>query len=251
MSDATEIRSLLEHRAACSEFERISRGNICGHILICIARNAAVSWLIMTPKPQRRAHLISRTDAEAVLAPWTPLLRDTLKEAWDYVQTLLDGEPSARLSFDRATRASMVYDRFVVLLEQRLFGQQGVQVTRRGKMLLVLIGGRIRLRFKRLDGQLRSKNIPTAQQCGLYHQMTIPGLEDRATNVTFGYVTDVTDRKLRGVYFACPVSWSKNAWVIPIEDALSDAMPLLPVAPTPDLPLPTVKPKVAHRKMAE
>jgi hypothetical protein len=153
------------------------------------------------------------------------------------VQAILDEDPDRRVTFDVSTQAAMVFNRFVILTARRLEGNAKVRLKRSGRMMTINFGSGLILRFKKFDDKLRSRNIRTNSQALIYWQMTLDGM-DPATNVTFGYQTDVTARNVTGVFFTCPVGWSKNKWVIPVDEQAEGALPFVsaPREPEPQAP---------------
>lgn len=141
----------------------------------------------------------------------------------------------------------MVYCRFVDLLEKKLFGDRNVRIKKHGRMVTFIIAQKLRLRFKKFDGNLRSGNVRTKQQFAMHYQLEIEGLDNNLTDVKFGYSTDSVGRKITGIYITCPKDWKKNAWFIQLGDEQSDALPFV-VATPPELPLPATKLKKAKEK---
>lgn len=200
-----------------------------------------------------RRDTLSRTEAEPLLQPYIASMRDWLHEAWDWVQSKLNDDPDLRKTCDLSIQAALVYNQFVERLQSGLSFDSDVHVDVHGRMVTVLIGGLIRLRFKKFDRDLRSGNVRTNRQREFYYQLLLPGMLDRMTDVTFGYCTSATATEITGVYITCPVGWRKNKWFIPIEDAASGGLTLYgPSTPAPDEMLPVVTPKIApHKRKAE
>lgn len=182
---------------------------------------------------ERRA-IISQEEAKALLEPHLPLLEEDFKAAWDFVQDILNQDPERRSTFDISTQAAMIFNRFVRLTHKRFNDVPGVLLKSSGRMMKMIINGKLSLRFKKFDGKLRSKNVRTNQQLKMYFQLQLDGM-DTATEVTFGYKTDATGLNVTGVYVTCPVGWGTNRWVIVVnEREQGDALPF--IAPEPVTP---------------
>lgn len=206
----------------------------------------------MTATPTRkyrpRNNLLTRDEARAILDPHTPVLLGCLAEAWEAVQRTLDEDPERRAVFDSATQAAMLYDWFANLIVGQLDGAPGVRKVQTGKMIKLIFNDRLSLRFKKFDRNLWSRNVRTNNQLRHYFQLQLDGVAEEATEVTLGYVTDVTNTGLRGVYLTCPIGWNRNKWMIVLDEADSGALLFEPTESTP--PATIVKPKVAVKKKA-
>lgn len=189
---------------------------------------------------------MSREEAERIITPRFPLLIDTLDDAWSWLQDILDEDPERRSILYASTQAAMVYDCFVCRLAARIDGEDGVHVHWHGRMLKVDLDRRLSLRFKRFDNDLCSRNVRTNSQAAIYFQLDLPGVSDPLTDVTFGYVTDVARTKIIGMYITCPIGWSRNKWLIVVDEGQSDATRLIEDPSGPEAPI--IKPKKPRKR---
>lgn len=188
-----------------------------------------------------RPGVLAEMEVRPIVEPHMPGLLNDFEVAWDWVQDILDQDVDRRATLDSSTQAAMIFNRFALLMGQRMDGQKRVSLRRNGRMLRAVIDGRVAIRFKKLrknrKGALCASNVHTNAQSRMYYQLCIDGLEDcRPTEVTFGYVTDVTNTTVTGLYLTCPISWHTNKWTIPL-DGVADVGTLPFVAPeNPDQP---------------
>ncbi len=169
------------------------------------------------PKRRSRTDLLTRAKAWEILEPLTERLYGWIDRSWDWVQDILEKDPERRAIFDPSTVAAMVYDHFKTLMASGFHEEPSVEMVAEGRMARAFIGGKIILRFKKLDRQLRSRNIGTKNQESIYNQQFyLDGFPGRPTNITLGYVSDLSETKLAGVYFTCPRSFSTNHWMIQV-----------------------------------
>ena len=196
--------------------------------------------------------VLTEDAAKAILEPYMPGLQEDLEASWAWVQEALDGDPERRVVFDTSTQAAMVFNRFVFLTERRLSTDPKVRITKHGRMMKVAFGGgQLSLRFKKLDEELRSKNVKTNQQLRIYSQMVLDGM-DPTTTVTFGYKLDPPGRNIVGVYITCPIGWNINKWVIVLSESEGDALLLAPQSPPDDgQPGFSIRPKERQRREGE
>jgi hypothetical protein len=177
--------------------------------------------------------LLTSEQAEEILEPYRAGLLEDFRAAWTWAQTLLDADVEYRLTLDTSTQAAIVFNRFVRLTMRRYDGHEAVKVRRSGRMMTINFGGGLFLRFKKFDDQLRSHNVKTNSQAEIYYQLRLRGM-DPATRVTFGYRTDATGRNVAGLHITCPVGWSRNKWVITLDEAKgNEALPFAAPAPAP------------------
>lgn len=176
-----------------------------------------------------RTGRVSRDDAITHLNEFLPIFRGCLDQAWEFVEQVFSDNPERRVAFCPATRAGMLYDRLVQLVKQSLDGHPRVEVTHRGRMLRLIIDDTIMVRFKKLDENLRAKNVRTPSQFGDYFQFRLPGTEEpELTKLVFGYRLNATESEIEGRYVTCTKNWDENYWVFPLDEEASLATPLFP-----------------------
>lgn len=171
--------------------------------------------------------IIPRDQALAVVADFLPVFNDCLDKAWQFVEKLFEEAPERRPAFSLTTRANMLYDRMTQLIRQELEGQPRTRMETRGRMLLLVIDSLLVVRFKKLDGTLRAKNVHTTSQRMDYHQLSLPGIENPGlTRLTFGYRLDETATEIVARYVTCSKNWQENHWSERLDETASDAMPI-------------------------
>lgn len=149
--------------------------------------------------------------AQRLLKRELPLIGGLITGAW---QDYLAYPAGVRMQHSPRSRASCVHDHMVTRA-RALFEPRPEMATcqDRGGLFLVLLHGRIALRFKKLDEDLRSCNIPTQQSLEFVRQeMDLPGFK-RITYLQAGYQLNKTQTEISGAYIACPNGY-RNLWVI-------------------------------------
>lgn len=169
--------------------------------------------LLMSARRIPRAGLLERDEAEEILEPHVNTLWDCLSRAFQRVQDELAEDPERRAAYDASTQAAMVYHWFARFVAQAYEDVVDVDVAKQGRMIRIRLDQRLVLRFKKLDDALRSRNVRTNTQAEMYFQYEIDGVLP-VTNVTLGYTVDGLGQNMTGIYFTCPVGWSRNKWVI-------------------------------------
>lgn len=103
-----------------------------------------------------------------------------------------------------------------------------------GGLFLVLLYGRIAIRFKKLDEEFRASSIPTQQSLGFERQQTeLPGVKTLMT-LQAGYQLNATHTDIASLCLACP-NGHGNHWILPLNIAAGCNvvdLPLSSAAPT-------------------
>jgi len=153
-------------------------------------------------------------DAQPLLMPIRDAAVNTLIESQAELQDFLGLRPEMHDMLDSSTQASMLSNIFARRVRPR-FAEAGVNWQQSGRMQHGVVGGAIRLRFKKLTTDLHSMNVPTETQVRMYHQWTLPGVPE-LTHVTLGYVLNLITRSIGAAFFICPKSFNTNHWTLPI-----------------------------------
>lgn len=169
--------------------------------------------------------LLSREDAEAILAPHLGALRGFMEQGWvDWHETVAVAPKMATAR--PTTRANFVYDR-ITFYAETYFDEQGIPVVRKSQMLTVSLGdGRLILRFKKFRSRkLGTSGIPTHQRLEFeLQQVVLDGTA--ATYVVAGYLPDELGVGLDVLAVACTYD-SRVIWQIDLNDeALAAVVPV-------------------------
>ncbi|MEN9937937.1 MAG: hypothetical protein RLZZ387_4516 [Chloroflexota bacterium] len=126
---------------------------------------------------------ISVTEAKAVMQPHLPTLSEGIQQGWAEWSLLAQNKPwlSAR------ARASIVHDAIWAAVKQRFTGVDGTAIVESRGLRVLVLEDHIAIRFKKLDRELRPKNIWTQQQLAFVRQESLVGIPP-VTRLTMGYV---------------------------------------------------------------
>mgnify|MGYP000208557684 CR=1 FL=1 len=169
--------------------------------------------------------LLSRQDAEAILAPHLAALRGFLEQGWaDWHESVL---AAPKLAISRATsRANVVYDRITFHAES-YFDAQGIPTVRKRQVLTVsLDDGRVILRFKKFRSRgLGTSGIPTQQRLEFeLQQVVLDGTA--ATYIVAGYLPDELGIGLDVLAIACTYD-GRVIWQIDLtEEVTASVVPV-------------------------
>lgn len=165
------------------------------------------------------ARVLAQSRADRLLRKDYRILSRVITEAWgDYQAYPFD----VQAAHTPRTRASAVHDHMVLRAREAFRSVPHAQCMDYGTLFMVLLYGRIAMRFKKLDDEFRSSNIPTQQSLDFVRQESdLPGIKSM-TNLQAGYRLNRLQTGLEGVYVACPRG-SDNHWIteLPIESGLA------------------------------
>ncbi len=87
-------------------------------------------------------------------------------------------------------------------------------------LFIVEFHGKVQVRFKKLNSNMKFSNIPTQQTLDFYEQLELPGIP-AAARLVVGYILDETQTQLRKVAITCPKTCSngqENEWHHELEE---------------------------------
>lgn len=178
--------------------------------------------------------LLSRTEAEPLLAPHVEALAACLIGAWaDWQEAIVLNPKMATVR--NSTRADFVYDRMVERAET-YFDSVGIFTSKKRQFLTVsLDDGKVVLRFKKFRNRsLRTSGIPTSQRLEIEAQQVV--FEGMAvTHLTVGYLPDELGINLDITAIVCSYN-GRPRWSIDLDQASGGLVVPLestkPVGPT-------------------
>jgi hypothetical protein len=175
--------------------------------------------------------IIALEQAEPILDPHLPLVRKCIEAPLREWKAVCQREPLFIHNMDNRAKANVINSHIVATVEKKFAKVKGVRITRDNGFLVLIIGERLVVRFKKLDAKLRARNYMTNQQRKIYYQEDLPGLPPGATVVVAGYRLDPAGLHLSDVHVVCPVG-RRNKWALSLLDGAERTL-RLPAAITP------------------
>ena len=157
-----------------------------------------------------RDDLITEQEAIGLIAPYQALICETADAAWASWLALQTAMPAMTRGVKARTRAGLVNDLWTQGVRDRLANEPGVFINDQRGFLLVEIGGRVVVRFKKLDGRSRSRNYPTHQQLAFVQQIPLEGMPPYA-RLTAGYRLDASQTAIVDILLTLPIG-DRLAW---------------------------------------
>jgi hypothetical protein len=189
--------------------------------------------------------VISRSAAEAIIAPHNDVIGECLYNAWDHWCST-----SLPTSVRPGTRASLVYDYAVAEAWRLLPGRSGISLTEQRRFLCVTIDDALLLRFKKFRRGLVTSGIPTGQQqLFAYQQLSLDGMPPM-TNIVAGYLLDDFQREIARAAITCSVG-NRRIWTIDLPRPGEGTVVQLAPAPRPVTPATVVRSAVKQDDVSE
>jgi len=163
-------------------------------------------------------HLTTKSEAEGLLLPHVETVQRCLREGWEEWLRLRDRELERGNTYSPRARANIVYDLVAERARAAFDGVEGVAVLRKHGFLVLLFGGRIAMRFKKLRPDLKSTGIRTNQQRLFAEQEEMPGIPATATFLIAGYVLDPTQAQIDRLVVTCSDGLG-ICWVLDLDFA--------------------------------
>ena len=167
----------------------------------------------------------TRDQAQNDLADVAPLLDGAIRAA---LQRFTDEHKPQRHYYSPRTQASVIHDLMVQEARRAVAGVAGVKcmVIKGGFVLLVRQTYVIKL--KKMDGRLRTKNVPTQTVIDFNNQkplqMDLPDVPPE-THLVFGYVPHGAELLKSAVWVTCPKG-RRHRWVWMVEKReMADVVP--------------------------
>ncbi len=170
--------------------------------------------------------LLSDQEAWSILEPFIPDIHACLVAGWNCWRDLGERVPEHVVRYDSTTRAGIVYNEIIAEARKRFFGVRDVNLQSRGRTLLLIFQGVLVLRFKKIDRNFRTRNVPTKQVVRMQYQMELQGLPPEATQVVAGYLLNALQDSVSGNWIVCPMGRSYE-WKLPLGD--QQPPPALPI----------------------
>lgn len=138
-------------------------------------------------------------DQERELAIAEPLLRD-FYDGWQAAADMYASYPEAALAEHNETTAANCMRSHMFFEVKRRFGDRpGCAVKDIRQLKVLLYQDKQVWRFKKLDRTGRHSNYPTQQQIDYDDQWPLPGIPERATRLTSGYMLDPTGQSIERI----------------------------------------------------
>lgn len=146
--------------------------------------------------------LRTKEEAQQDLEPAVPILIHAVRDS--FAQFVRE-HSQMRHGYSKRTEANIVHDLIRARLIAELRDVPGWTTRMILKQLFLLeFEDKYRIKLKKLDPNLRSRNIPTQNVLDFMFQVVQPSLFPDATSLVLGYQLNVAETEVKSVWITCP-----------------------------------------------
>jgi hypothetical protein len=159
---------------------------------------------------------------------------------------------SDRQLHGKTTKANIIHDYIKSEIISLALEDNNVRIHKQNGMFTLILKNRVILRFKKLNSEKKSCNVPTKQVESFRNQdLEITGTEQSIVRLDAGYLLDGFGRDLKGVYFVKANTKTSIGWRISAELELSvnDQIPLFKFEETNFEDVLTIKPHLRTNEL--
>jgi hypothetical protein len=168
-----------------------------------------------------RDHVITREEAQVVLKPHVTTIEDCVMRGFERWKDFAIAMPEHRLMVVNRTMSNMVNDFVVHYAREAFQPSKGVRPFEEFGFFCVSFDERVLLRFKKLDDDDTTSNIPTDQQIQIScQQLEIPGSAP-ATWIAAGWHFSALRDQIDKVLITCHFG-PNLIWALPVFDPQSE-----------------------------
>jgi hypothetical protein len=160
--------------------------------------------------------LMTQQETANLAGPYFTKISTVIQRGFQDYLEMLDSQTAKgiRTSFHARTMASFIHDQIQVRARNEFSSEPSVKVDEFNGMFGLLISGKVFIRFKKLNAEMKASNVKT-EQVDLFRkqQLEIPGF-GRLMLLTAGYVPDPTWTIIQSIFLTCQqedeVIWYKD-----------------------------------------
>lgn len=145
--------------------------------------------------------LITEEKAVNFLESHLASIWEIVKGGWDDYLSLYSD--TVRVVHDSTTRANIVHAHQIERASRYAQSASNVRLVDLSRMKILVVDGQFAIRFKKLDGDLKSANQPTRQVEEFRAQAQLSDLPP-TYNLEAGYLLNELETEILGVYLVCP-----------------------------------------------
>jgi hypothetical protein len=174
-------------------------------------------------------------EVRELLMPYLGKIREAITSAWEAWESLGMVAPLLKLPLVSRTRANFLYDHITFNIRVKFEGVADAEIIETRGFLELRIKGIHVLRFKKLDGKGRSRNIMTQRQRSWFAiQYQLFGSKEPLESIRLiaGYQLNLLGTELTGMLITKPSGVCRIDWAFPIPEPEATAVLQMPARPT-------------------
>jgi hypothetical protein len=161
----------------------------------------------------QESYTISKEEARELLIPFAQSFYEAITGGFQDYKTYDSGRGHIH---NKTVKSNLVRSYVVDRLKKLVIENSNLRLIEKQRMLVVAIGDKLRVRFKKLDKKYRSQNVRTKQSLE-FRNRTITFNGQQALPMDAGWRVDRLYNEISDVHFVCPDGVG-NLWRIPLTD---------------------------------
>lgn len=158
--------------------------------------------------------ILKKEEADALLSKYYPRIVDAIQKGFeDYLDLIrYRSEQGKMTDYNARTIASIIHDNIAMSLSLQFSDEPAVSAKDFNGIYGLLLEGKLLIRFKKLNEDYSTSNIPTRQTISYDNQESIEGFPEIPTFLYCGYIHDGTWSSIKNIYLICREG-NVNRWV--------------------------------------
>lgn len=172
--------------------------------------------------------ILTLKETDEILIDYYPTIVKAIGEGFNDYLDLLNCivQKGHMVDFRPRTIASIVNDFVKGRIKDNFYGVPGVVAKDFNEVFGLFIDNKLFIRFKKINPDFSTSNIPTKQTIDFINQQQISGFPDKPTFLFAGYMPDASWSILTNIYLLCKegerIIWLKDLNDIRIEQRFLD-----------------------------
>lgn len=160
---------------------------------------------------------MDKKEALTEISPYLPQIHSAIKNGWMEYQTQYKEVFHLHASW---TRPAIIRDHIVYHIRKHFDGHEHVKLIQMKNGLFLIKIKNFLLRFKKLDTNYCSSNIPTDQSLSFVEQKCLPGIKE-SINFNVGYIPNKHWTEINGIYLTYPKGEKDIHWALDLNELVS------------------------------
>jgi hypothetical protein len=168
--------------------------------------------------------MLTKAEAQAVMTPYESRIEGAIRAAW---RVYREYAPDVRLAASPRTQSSHIRDLILIYIRREFDGDPNVKFIKVRGMEVMCIEGKVVVRFKKMDKNKRSSNVPTEQAKAFLGigQGVLEGLPLEATKLQAGYHMNKLRTGYTDIWITCQQGYQVSFFWALEGPAITDIAP--------------------------
>lgn len=192
---------------------------------------------------------LTKKEVKEILNPYSELIYNEIQNGF---QDYIDNDLVNAHIHNNCTKSNLISSYIIYRIRKLVFEKPELKLIEQQRMIILLVKDKVAIRFKKLDKDYKSLNIPT-KQSRKFRNRSLNFKGTSAIPVDAGWRLNEFYTEIEDISFVCP-DGKNNLWRIPLEDisVIKTQPAIFPIPKEDVIEVVTVKPNFvnANRKTA-